>query len=140
MFEKKLPAQSAFAQYALILGITEALYLDTPDYALINSYVDIVKNSSTNMLQALSMPFCAKCALPETSCKRLTAANFFPQEFYKILRSGYGNKTIRKIENAALQEPCLDLTAAKKSTPAGGRTQRNPFCPVKRYACPIADK
>lgn len=93
---KKLPAQSAFAQYALILGITEALYLDTPDYALINSYVDIVKNSSTNMLQALSMPFCAKCALPETNCKRLTAANFFRRNFTKYSAAATETKPYEK--------------------------------------------
>lgn len=93
---KKLPTQSAFAQYALILGITEALYLDTPDYALINSYVDIVKNNSTNMLQALSMPFCAKCALPETSCKRLTAANFFRRSFTKYSAAATETKPYEK--------------------------------------------
>lgn len=37
--KKKLPPRAAFAWYALILGTAEILYLDTPDYAAINSYV-----------------------------------------------------------------------------------------------------
>ena len=110
---KKLPAQSAFAQYALILGITEALYLDTPDYALINSYVDIVKKQLDKYVAGFVNAVLRKVCSARNELQAADCGEFFPQEFYKILRSGYGNKTIRKIENAALQEPCLDLTAAK---------------------------
>lgn len=44
--KKKLPANAAPGKYALFLGTAELLYLNTPDYAAINSYVEIAKKTT----------------------------------------------------------------------------------------------
>ena len=43
LITKKLSKQNVVGQSALILGAVELLYMNTPDYAVINSYVDLVK-------------------------------------------------------------------------------------------------
>ena len=40
---KKLEKQNVYVKGALILGAVEAIYMKAPDYAIINSYVDLVK-------------------------------------------------------------------------------------------------
>lgn len=113
---KKLPAQAAFAEYALILGTTEILCLQTPDYAVINSYVNLVKSQSDKYVAGFVNAVLRKiCAEKE----RLLAEDdgaFFTSAFFGILKNSYGRKTVRKLEQASRQEPPLDLTV--KQNPA----------------------
>jgi 16S rRNA (cytosine967-C5)-methyltransferase len=46
LITKKLSKQNIIGQCALVLGTTELLYMKTPDYAVINSYVNLVKTKS----------------------------------------------------------------------------------------------
>ena len=123
--KKKLPPQSKLAEYALLLGTAEILYLRTPDYAVINSYVDLVKKRLDKYVAGFVNAVLRKvCAGSE----RLRAENnceFFPPEFRRLLKAGYGPKTVAAIEQAAFSEPSLDLTAAadpeKTARAVGGK-------------------
>ncbi len=123
--KKKLPPQSKLAEYALLLGTAEILYLRTPDYAVINSYVDLIKKRLDKYVAGFVNAVLRKvCAGSE----RLRAENnceFFPPEFRRLLKAGYGPKTVAAIEQAAFSEPSLDLTAAadpeKTARAVGGK-------------------
>lgn len=114
--KKKLPRQAAFAEYALLLGATEILYLNTPDYAVINSYVNLVKIRLDKYVAGFINAVLRKICASREELLGLDNQEFFTSEFFKILKPGYGPKTIRKIEQAALAEPSLDLTV--KTNPA----------------------
>ena len=43
---KKIPDKNKKVYYVLLLGATEILYMDTPDYAAINEYVNIARKFS----------------------------------------------------------------------------------------------
>lgn len=113
--KKRLPDKVAFAEYALLLGLTEILYMDTPDYAVINSYVEIVKKETDKYVSGFVNAVLRKvCADREELIKRDTG-EFFTSEFFRILNATYGKKTVSKIQKASVLEPSLDLTV--KSDP-----------------------
>lgn len=108
--KKKLPAQSALAHYALLLGTTEILYMDTPDYAAINSYVELVKKQLDKYVAGFVNAVLRKVVANKETFLAAKDEEFFPPEFRKILNAGYGKKTVRKIEQSFLNEPGLDLS------------------------------
>lgn len=59
---KKIPARPDAPHAAIILGAVEVLYFHTPDYATVNSYVELAKKKAANMPAASSTPYCAKSA------------------------------------------------------------------------------
>ena len=44
--KKKLPSNTGIAQYALQTATAEILYLNTPEYAVINTWVELVKKET----------------------------------------------------------------------------------------------
>ena len=106
--KKKLPPRAAFAWYALILGTAEILYLDTPDYAAINSYVELIKKQLDKYVAGFANAVLRRVAAAEETPP--AEEEFFPPEFRKILNAGYDKKTVRRIEQTFLNEPALDLT------------------------------
>ena len=44
--KKKIPQKQNILEFILYLGITEILFMNTPDYAIINSYVDVAKTET----------------------------------------------------------------------------------------------
>lgn len=113
--KKKLPAQSVLAYYALILGTAEILYMDTPDYATINSYVELVKKQLDKYVAGFVNAVLRKVVAGKETFSASKDEEFFPPEFRKILNAGYGKKTVRRIEQSFLTEPGLDLSC--KSEP-----------------------
>lgn len=108
---KKLPASLAFATYALYLGITELLYLKTPDYAVINSYVEIIKQQLNKYVAGFANAVLRKVAQEKDTLLQQDRKDFFSQEFLGLLKNSYNKKTIHEIEQTAQQEPFLDITA-----------------------------
>ncbi len=108
--KKKLPPRAAFAWYALILGTAEILYLDTPDYAAINSYVELIKKQLDKYVAGFANAVLRKVAAAKETLPAVTDEEFFPPEFRKILNAGYDKKNVRRIEQTFLNEPALDLT------------------------------
>ena len=112
---KKLPASLAFATYALYLGITELLYLKTPDYAVINSYVEIIKQQLNKYVAGFANAVLRKVAQEKDTLLQQDRKDFFSQEFLGLLKNSYNKKTIHEIEQAAQQEHFLDITAKAPS-------------------------
>lgn len=113
--KKRLPDKVAFAEYALLLGLTEILYMETPDYAVINSYVEIVKKETDKYVSGFVNAILRKiCADKEELIKR-DNGDFFTSEFFRIMNATYGKKTVAKIQKASLLEPSLDLTVKSNS-------------------------
>ena len=50
--KKKIPQKQNILEFILYLGITELLFMNTPDYAAINTYVDIAKMKTDNGCRA----------------------------------------------------------------------------------------
>lgn len=112
--KKKLPAKVAFGEYALILGTAECLYMDTPDYALLNSWVDITKKETDKYVAGLVNAVLRKIVAGKSELQKEDKGEFFPPEFFKLLSADYGTDTAKKIQKAALTEPALDITARQE--------------------------
>lgn len=113
--KKKLPEKAAFAEYVLFLGLTEILFMDTPDYAIINSWVDIAKRKTDKYVAGFVNAVLRKACADREELKKHDFGEFFTSEFYRILDHAYGKKTVSKIQAASLKEPPLDITV--KSSP-----------------------
>lgn len=111
--KKKLPAKAVFGEYALILGTTESLYMNTPDYALINSWVEITKKETDKYVAGLVNAVLRKITAGKTELRQEDKGEFFPSEFFKLLAADYGSATAKQIQQAALSEPALDITTAQ---------------------------
>ena len=114
---KKLPEKAAFAEFAMLLGLTEILFMETPDYAVINSWVEIVKRKADKYVAGFVNAVLRKACTDCEELKSRDTGEFFTSEFYRILNHAYGKKTVSKMQAAALIEPALDLTV--KTDPAG---------------------
>lgn len=108
--KKKLPPKAIFAHYALVLGTAEILYLKTPDYAVINSYVEITKKNIDKYVSGFVNAVLRKICAAKEQFIANDKGEFFPPEFRKLLNLSYGSKTTSKIEQAAIKEPLLDLS------------------------------
>lgn len=114
---KKLPEKAAFAEFAMLLGLTEILFMETPDYAVINSWVEIIKRKADKYVAGFVNAVLRKACADREELKSRDTGEFFTSEFYRILNHAYGKKTVSKMQAAALIEPALDLTV--KTDPAG---------------------
>lgn len=114
--KKKLPASSRLGNYILYLGVTEILYMNTPDYAVINSYVNIAKKELDKYVAGFINAILRKVCANKKIFTEEDAGEFFPQEFRRLLNNSYSKKTIQAIEKASIKEPCLDITTKENFT------------------------
>ena len=108
--KKNLPEKASFANYAIILASTEIIYLDSPDYAIINSYVDTIKKHTDKYIAGFANAVLRNVAKNAETIKSSDKGEFFPPEFSRILNLNYNKSTISKIEKAAILEPPLDIS------------------------------
>lgn len=112
---KKMPEKLYFMEYALILAITEILYLRTPEYATINSYVEIIKKRADRFAGGFINALLRNVCRNKEEIMAKDTGQFFPSEFIKILAKDYTNPEIKQIEAAARNGAKLDITV--KSDP-----------------------
>lgn len=112
---KKLPDKHAFARWALVAASAEILFLDTPDYAVLNSYVNLVKKKNDKYIAGFINAVLRKIAAAKNELLKEDNGTFFPENFRKLLQKDYTNKQIRLIEEASVSEAPLDLSV--KSDP-----------------------
>lgn len=110
LITKKLSQQNIIGQCALILGTTELLYMQTPDYAVINSYVNLVKNKTDRYVAGFVNAVLRKISQSKKEFSAQDTGEFFPQNFRTLLKQSYSAKTIAAIEKTALSEPLLDIS------------------------------
>ncbi len=107
---KKLSNQNIIAQCAIVLGAVELLYMQTPDYAVINSYVNLVKEKTDKYVAGFVNAILRKFSKQKEVFLKLDNGEYFPQDFRRMLRKDYSTKTIAKIEKTSQEQPLLDIT------------------------------
>ncbi len=118
---RKIPAKQKAAWYALILGTVEILWLETPDYAAINSYVECAKKLSGKYAGGFVNAVLRKIAADRQKLLNEKPQPFFPPRFRELLSKSYNSRTLAAIENAARQEPPLDITLKHDASFPGGK-------------------
>ena len=89
LITKKLSKQNLVAQYALILGATELLYMQTPDYAVINSYVNLAKKHTDKYIAGFVNAVLRKISASKQEFIKEDSGEFFPHDFRALLKKDY---------------------------------------------------
>lgn len=116
LITKKLSKQNVVGQCALILGATELIYMKTPDYAVINSYVNLVKEKTDKYVAGFVNAVLRKIAKQKDIFISADKGDFFPQEFKALLKKSYSTKEIEKIERSSQNIPMLDVTCISEES------------------------
>ena len=116
LINKKLSQQNSLARYALILGTAELLYLNQADYAVINSYVTIVKSKTDRYVGGFVNAVLRKISRTKKELIAADKGEFFPQSFRTLVHRDYSSKSIAAIEKASVTEPLLDITCVLASS------------------------
>ncbi len=113
---KKIPHKHRLAEYLLWGAITEILYMQTAEYAVINETVKNIRNNCDKFLGGLANAVLRKVCTQKEALRQ-KAENFatLPNTFKEILH-GYTAEEIARIERSVLSIPALDLTV--KSAPS----------------------
>lgn len=106
---KGISQKYALARTILQTGAAELLFMESPAYAVINEYVEITKKHCrplSGLVNAVLRGILRNKA--QILSDRQIA--FFPESFKNILQADYSDEDICKIEQAAVQEPPLNIT------------------------------
>lgn len=113
--KKKIANKQQILEFILYLAATELLFLNTPDYAVINTYVDIAKKHTdkfgANFINAVLRNILRQKETILTQRK----AKYFSPDFVKILKQDYTPQIISELEDIAAITPPLDITLKQKS-------------------------
>lgn len=108
--KKKIPAKQKILEIILYLGITELLFMNTPEYAVINSYVEAGKSATdkfgANFINAVLRNVLRHKA--ELLAQKNT--KYFSKDFLKILKQNYLPEIIAEMEKFMSIEPPLDVS------------------------------
>lgn len=107
---KKLEKQNVYVKGALILGVVEAIYMKAPDYAIINSYVDLVKKKTNRYTAGFVNAVLRKICKNKVEIQQNDNGAFFTSEFIKLLKKDYNEKEIAQMEKICVKETMLDIT------------------------------
>ncbi len=103
----KIQHKNVVLKYILLAAMAEIMFLNSPDYAVINEYVNIAKKKNNkygaNMINAVLRKFVAQKTNLMVNCD-------LPKGFYKILQEDYSAEQIKQIKESVLDEAPLDLT------------------------------
>lgn len=120
---KKIPSRPDIPHLAIILGAVEILYFRTPDYATVNSYVELAKKKGNKYCGGFVNAVLHKICRDKEQIAARTRLPFFPAAFNEILRADYTAKKIAALEQASQEEPALDITV--KEDPEGWSRKLN---------------
>lgn len=107
---KKIPDKNKKVYYALLLGTTEILYMDTPDYAAINEYVNIARKVSDKYAAGMVNAVLRRVAADKDNLNTAFGNKIFPEAFKQILQKDYSAAEIARLEESAKAEPALDIS------------------------------
>lgn len=107
---RKLPAKAAYAQYALACAVCELLFMNTADYAVINSCVNLVKKNCDRYVAGFVNAVLRKIAAEKDLLKQHDKGEFFSAAFFELLNKDYSSRTVREIQKISLTEPPLAVT------------------------------
>lgn len=107
---KKIPTHIDIPHLAIIMGAVEILYFRTPDYATVNSYVELAKKRGNKYCGNFVNAVLHKICRDKEQIINQPQLPFFSPAFNDILRGDYTKDKIAAIEKASLEEPALDIT------------------------------
>ncbi len=107
--KKRATPNLRFVDCALYVAAAEMLFLETPDYAVINSYVELIKKKQDKYVANFANGVLRNLARKKQTLMSENTNTFFPTDFVKVLE-GYTHEQIRQIEEYSIQEAPLDLS------------------------------
>lgn len=107
---KKLSPKYDFINIILLTASAELLFMDSPDYAVINSYVDIAKKHSGKKFGGLTNAILRNILREKDSILEQYQQRFFPNPFIQILTKDYNKETISQIEKIAIKQAPLNIS------------------------------
>ena len=113
--QKKIPNKHRLAEYLLMNAITEILYMETAEYAIINETVKNIRNTCDKFLGGLANAVLRKvCQQKNELRQKADTITPIPDSFTEIL-AGYNAEQIKQIGDSIFNVPALDITV--KSDP-----------------------
>ena len=118
--KKKIPNNINKINSIFTLATAEIIWLKTPDYAVTNSYVELVKKMEKNYLSGFVNAILRNIIRDKENIKNSlpNITKNMPKKMYQNLSNFYDKKTINKIIEFFMIEPSLDLICSKKITDA----------------------
>ena len=112
---KKIPHKHRMAEYLLIIAMSEILYMNTPQYAVINETVSCIKKCSNNIIGGMANAVLRKIVTQKTDILQ-TIKNIspLPQNFLDILK-GYTSEEINQISHSVTEIPPLDISCKQNT-------------------------
>lgn len=107
--KKPLPAKVSFADSAIEVGACELLFMNTPDYAVINSYVNLIKKHCDKFVAGLANAVLRRIAADKDILLKHNRHEIFPDSFCEILKNSYPQEIITQLQKNALIEAPLNI-------------------------------
>ena len=108
---KKIPEKDKKIYYVLLLGGAEILYLNTPEYAAINEYVNIAKKYTNRFGAGMVNAVLRQINVQKENLNTVFKEVCFPESFKKILAKDYTKEQIAEMEKTVELEPPLDISS-----------------------------
>ncbi len=112
----KIPNKQLLVHTILLTGTAELLLMDSPDYAVLNSYVALTKKNFGKILSGFVNAVLRQISLQKDILLQGYQPKFFPENFEKILAKDYDEQTIKKIEQVSRNQPALNISVKKDSS------------------------
>lgn len=108
--KKKIPQKQQILEYLLFLGAAEILFMNTPDYAVINSYVEAAKIKTDKFGANFINAVLRNILRQKDVLLQNRKSGYFSKDFLQILKQDYTSAEIAAMEEFAKIEPPLDIT------------------------------
>lgn len=108
--KRKIANKQKILEYLLVLGSTELLFMNTPDYAVINSYVEVAKSKTDKFGGNFVNAVLRNISRQKERLFKERKAGYFSKKFIQILKQDYTAEEIKQMEEFVDIEAPLDLT------------------------------
>lgn len=108
--KKKVPQKQRILECILYLGTAELLFMDTPAYAVLNSYAEAAKKLNGKFGANFVNAVLRNILRNKDALLSLPRDKHFSHDFLKILKQDYTPDEISAMEKFAEYEPPLDIT------------------------------
>ena len=112
--EKKISSRNLVVRNCIRLALIELIYLKHPDYAVINSWVEISKNKKRTFHFSKLINAILRSFLRKKIKSNLSPIEQIPSWLSQLWIKDFGKEKTIDIINASLSEPPLDITYKNK--------------------------
>lgn len=111
-FTHKKNTSKSFLNTILLTALTEMFYMESPDYAVINEYVNMTKKHYDKYKAPFVNAVLRNIAKQKNDLKTAYSSHFFTGSFKEILEADYSPEETARIEAASINEPPLSISVA----------------------------